>query len=123
LKKRPVSRIFWSPAGRFIVLAGIKSNLNGALEFYDVDEEKPLTTNLQHQQCSDLEWDPTGRYVVTYVSNSKSKMENGFKMWTFYGEELIKEERKNVFHQFSWRPRPPTYLLPEKIEWLKKKKM
>jgi len=94
--------------------------LNGALEFYDVDDQTSLTTNLQHQLCSDVEWDPTGRYVVTYVNNSKSKMENGYKMWTFYGAEL-REERKNNFYQFSWRPRPPSFLSKEKSEDLKKK--
>jgi len=105
------------------VLAGTKPSLNGALEFYDVDDQTSLTTNLQHQLCSHVEWDPTGRYVVTYVANMKSKMENGYKMWTFYGAECCKEERKNVLHQFSWRPRPPTFLPIEEQERLKKKEV
>jgi len=120
LEKRPVSRVKWSPTGRFVLFAGTKPALNGALEFYDVDDQTSLTSNLQHPLCSDIEWDPTGRYVVTSVSAKKSKMENGYKLWTFYGVEL-REERKNVFYQFSWRPHPPTLLPIEKINWLKEK--
>jgi len=69
----------------------------------------------------DIEWDPTGRYVVTYVSRNRDvKLENGYKMWTFYGGEL-KEERKSVFYQFLWRPRPPSFLPKDKQEWTAKK--
>jgi len=104
IDKRPVSRVTWSPQGRFIVLAGTKPTLNGALEFYDVDEQIPLTQNLQHPLCSDIEWDPTGRYVVTFVSNLKTKMENGYKLWTFYGAEIY-EERKNTFFFIFMAPK------------------
>jgi len=119
IEKRAVNRVYWSPNGRFILLAGIK--FNGVLEFYDVDDEISLTNNIQHSNCTDVEWDPTGRYVVTFVSHNKGvRNENGYKMWTFYGAEL-REERKNVFYQFSWRPRPSSILPKETLEWLKRK--
>ena len=33
-----------------------------------------LMNSSQHQQASDLEWDPSGRYVVTSVSVWKQKV-------------------------------------------------
>jgi len=44
------------------------------------------------------------------------------KCGLFYGAEL-REERKNNFYQFSWRPRPPSFLSKEKSEDLKKKRI
>jgi uncharacterized protein with WD repeat len=34
---------------------------------------------------SDIEWDPTGRYLVTYVSNWSFKGENAYMLWNFQG--------------------------------------
>jgi hypothetical protein len=38
---------------------------------------------------SDVEWDPTGRYVASSVT-SIHQMENGFNMWSFNGKLLYK---------------------------------
>ncbi len=35
LEKRAANVLFWSPAGRYCLLAGME-NLNGVFEFYDV---------------------------------------------------------------------------------------
>jgi translation initiation factor 3 subunit B len=37
LKGKQANALFWSPAGRYIILAGLKG-FNGQLEFYNVDE-------------------------------------------------------------------------------------
>ena len=34
--------------------------------------------------CTDIEWDPTGRFVATAV-NQAHQMENGWNLWTFSG--------------------------------------
>lgn len=77
--------IFWSPMGHNIVLAGLK-NLNGQLEFFNVDELETLST-AEHFMATDVEWDPTGRYVATSVSASH-QMENGYNLWSFNGKLL-----------------------------------
>ena len=41
--------------------------MDGQLEFYDTSE-LTLLTNAEHTQATDLEWDPSGRYIVTSVS-------------------------------------------------------
>lgn len=37
---------------------------------------------------SGIEWDPTGRYVVTGVSSLKCKMDCGYYIWSFQGKIL-----------------------------------
>lgn len=59
LEKRACNHLFWSPNGQFIVLAGLGS-MSGALEFVDTNEFTIMNLT-DHYQCSDVEWDPTGR--------------------------------------------------------------
>ena len=80
LKNKPANCLFWSPAGRFIVFGGLKG-LNGQLEFFDADEGTTMGT-AEHFMCTDVEWDPTGRYIATSVT-SVHQMENGFSVWDF----------------------------------------
>ena len=41
--------------------------MDGKLELYNTSE-MTLVTTAEHTQATDLEWDPSGRYVVTSVS-------------------------------------------------------
>lgn len=59
LKGKNANALFWSPAGRFIIFAGLKTQ-NGTLEFYNVDELETMASG-EHFMCTDIEWDPTGR--------------------------------------------------------------
>ena len=59
LKGKQANALFWSPTGRFIILAGLKG-FNGQLEFYNVDELETMAT-AEHFMATDIEWDPTGR--------------------------------------------------------------
>ena len=44
-------------------------SMDGQLEFYDAESsEFILMQSSEHGMATDLEWDPTGRYVVTSVS-------------------------------------------------------
>ncbi|KAI7757974.1 hypothetical protein M8C21_018695 [Ambrosia artemisiifolia] len=112
LKQKQANALFWSPSGRFIILAGLKG-FNGQLEFYNVDELETMAT-AEHFMATDIEWDPTGRYVATSVT-SVHEMENGFNIWSFNGK-LLYRILKDHFFQFLWRPRPPSFLSPEKEE-------
>lgn len=79
LEKRACNHLFWSPNGQFIVLAGLGSNGGGSLEFLDTNDFVIMNTT-DHFQASDVEWDPTGRYVITAVSSWKTKVDTGKKM-------------------------------------------
>ena len=68
-----------------MVLGGLKS-MTGQLEFFSADDFEVLNA-AEHFMCTDVEWDPTGRYVATAV-NHMHQMENGFKVWLFNGQLL-----------------------------------
>eukprot|EP00884_Botryococcus_braunii_P018580 jgi/Botrbrau1/5405/Bobra.182_1s0009.1 len=101
--------IHWSPQGKFLVLAGLKS-MQGQLTFFSADDFEVLNA-AEHFMCTDIEWDPTGRYVATSVT-SIHQMENGYKIWLFNGN-LIYQTQKERFYQFLWRPRAPSLLTKE----------
>jgi translation initiation factor 3 subunit B len=98
LKGKSANTLFWSPQGKNIVLAGLKS-LNGQLEFFNVDEFETMATT-EHFMCTDVDWDPTGRYVTTSVT-SVHQMENGFNMWAFNGRLLYRTPRDRFFQVYS----------------------
>ncbi|KAF5175883.1 Eukaryotic translation initiation factor 3 subunit b [Thalictrum thalictroides] len=116
LKGKPANALFWSPTGRFILLAGLRG-FNGQLEFFNVDELETMQTG-EHFMATDIEWDPTGRYVATSVT-SVHEMENGFHIWSFNGKLLYRIPRDR-FYQFLWRPRPASFLTAEKEEEIAK---
>ena len=110
LHGRPVTSLHWSPQGKFIIIAGLKG-LNGQLEFFNVDEMDTMAIN-EHFMCTNVDWDPTGRYVATSVT-TVHQMENGYIVWSFLGQQLYKINRDRFF-QFLWRPRYPVSLGEEK---------
>ncbi|KAJ3260819.1 Translation initiation factor 3 subunit b [Boothiomyces macroporosus] len=112
-----ISSVCWSPKGRFCVLAGLKG-MAGTLEFWDTEDFTKLGAG-EHYMCTDIEWDPTGRYVVTSVSYWRVQNDTGLIMWTLAGQELTKQYITG-FKQFAWRPRPPTLLSAEDQKKLKK---
>jgi translation initiation factor 3 subunit B len=81
LDKKNSNAIYWSPKGRFVVVATVHNQQSSELEFFDLDFEgekpdsdKDLTANLQlmntadHYGVTDVEWDPSGRFVATWAS-------------------------------------------------------
>ena len=62
--------------------------MNGQLEFFNVDEFEIMNAG-EHFMCTDIEWDPTGRYVATSVT-SVHQMENGFNVWSWNGHLLYR---------------------------------
>jgi len=117
LEKRAANHLFWSPQGDFIVLAGLH-NLNGALEFYNAAEMESMGSE-EHFMCTNVEWDPTGRYVTTVVSYWRHQLENGYNLYSFQGKPL-RHVLKDKFYQLLWRPRPPSLLPKERQEYIKK---
>ena len=87
IEKKTNNGIYWSPKGRFVVVATVASQQGSDLDFYDLDyegdkqdAEKDVSANLQlmatsdHYGLTDVEWDPTGRYVVTSASMFKQQV-------------------------------------------------
>eukprot|EP00007_Cunea_sp_BSH-02190019_P000532 CAMPEP_0174239100 /NCGR_PEP_ID=MMETSP0417-20130205/13450_1 /TAXON_ID=242541 /ORGANISM="Mayorella sp, Strain BSH-02190019" /LENGTH=692 /DNA_ID=CAMNT_0015318009 /DNA_START=83 /DNA_END=2158 /DNA_ORIENTATION=+ len=111
LEKTNTNHLFWSPAGRTILLAGMRS-MDGHLVFYDVETATTMAED-DHFGLSGVCWDPSGRFVVTFVSAAfGERMENGYSLYSFQGK-LLQKVLKDQFFQFLWRPRPPTLLTPE----------
>uniref|UniRef100_A0A1A9UP55 Eukaryotic translation initiation factor 3 subunit B n=1 Tax=Glossina austeni TaxID=7395 RepID=A0A1A9UP55_GLOAU len=109
LEKKSCTHLFWSPRGKFIVMANLTM---GTFEFVDTSNNFLITASPDHFRASEVEWDPTGRYVVTGVSSWKVKEDTGFNMYTFQGRIIRRNILKN-FVQFLWRPRPTTLLSEE----------
>ncbi|KAI9472227.1 MAG: eukaryotic translation initiation factor eIF2A-domain-containing protein [Benjaminiella poitrasii] len=134
LEKKTANYLFWSPKGHHIVLATLRSSTVHDLEFYDVDfeplsadkkDKKDPGANIQllstqdHYGVSDVEWDPTGRYVVTASSVWRPSGDHGFCLWDFKGQLLFKQNIEN-FKQFLWRPRPASLLSAEQKKKIRK---
>ncbi|KAF2200132.1 eukaryotic translation initiation factor 3 subunit B [Delitschia confertaspora ATCC 74209] len=135
VEKKNSNAIHWSPKGRFVVVATILSQQSFDLDFWDLsfekpkdekdDKEKELMANLQlmntveHYGVTNIEWDPTGRYVASYASAFRHRMENGYHLYDFKGQ-LLREEHIDGFKQFIWRPRPPTLLSKEEQAEIRK---
>jgi len=116
-ERKTANHIFWSPAGQFVVLAGLRS-MNGVLEFIDTADFTSMNSG-EHFMATDIEWDPTGRYIMTAVSWWGHKVDNAYWVWSFQGK-LLKRFQMEKFCQFSWRPRPPCFLTNKQIREIKK---
>ncbi|KAI1758935.1 eukaryotic translation initiation factor 3 [Hypoxylon sp. FL1150] len=132
LEKKNSNAIYWSPRGRFVVVAAVANQQSADLEFYDLDFEgekpesdKDLTANLQlmniadHYGMTDIQWDPSGRFVASWASVWKHTMENGYHIYDFRGE-LLREDAVEKFRQWLWRPRPATLLSKEEQKQIRK---
>jgi translation initiation factor 3 subunit B len=118
LEKTNTNHLFWSPAGRTILLAGMRS-MDGHLIFYDAQTGTTMAED-DHFGLSNVCWDPSGRFVSTFVSAAfGQRMENGYSLYSFQGK-LLQKILKDQFFQFLWRPRPPTLLTRPQEEEIQK---
>ena len=84
-----MSRSYTRLQGKYLVLAGLKGlNVNGQLEFISADDMEVLSA-AEHFLATEIEWDPTGRYVATAVT-AQQQMENGLNMWLFNGQLIYR---------------------------------
>ncbi|KAF9015242.1 translation initiation factor eIF-3b [Cyathus striatus] len=129
LPSRTSNAIRWSPRGRHAVLATVGSSSKSELEFWDLDfnnEDRKegqgskeewgsgiqMLGSADHYGVTDVEWDPSGRYLATSASAWTHTLENGYAIWDFRGQEQVKHIQDR-FKQFIWRPRPPSLLTKE----------
>ncbi|EDQ86753.1 uncharacterized protein MONBRDRAFT_38232 [Monosiga brevicollis MX1] len=95
--------VFWSPTSQHMILAD-RFKMNSQLVFVDANTMETIRI-VEHAMVTDIEWDPTGRYVASIASASKTQVDTGYIMWSFQGNQLHKMNRKHFF-QLLWRPRP-----------------
>ena len=112
LPNRSSNTIRWSPRGRHAVLATVGSTSKSELEFWDLDfnledvggrkdvnqtaskEEwgngiQPLGS-ADHYGVTDVEWDPSGRYLATSASAWRHTVRGfSFGLLVFYHSRLI----------------------------------
>jgi len=136
LASRTTNTIRWSPRGRHVVLATVGSTSKSELEFWDLDfntddvgrregQKEDWGSGIQqlgigdHYGVTDVEWDPSGRYLATAASAWTHTLENGYAIWDFRGQELEKH-LLDRFKQFLWRPRPPSLLTKEQKRQIRK---
>merc|ERR1719310_181875 len=116
-ERKVANCLFWCPTGQFVILAGMRQ-MNGVLEFVDTADFTSMGGG-EHFMCTDVEWDPTGRYVMTGVSWWGHKVDNAYWMWNFQGK-ILKRSTVEKFCQLVWRPRPPSLLSKEQLKDIKK---
>jgi len=110
LEGKQCNCLFWSPAGKVIILASLGDSASGTLDFYDISQKK-LIASKEHYRANAVLWDPSGRTVTTTVSQPiegghfKFAMDNGYIIWTFQGRQMVQQSFE-TFYQFQWRPRP-----------------
>lgn len=113
IERITANALFWSPRGRYLVVAGL-GQMQGILEFIDTKDMSTMN-RAEHFMASDVEWDPSGRFVVSSVSYWRNQNDTGYYVWSFQGK-LLQREIRDKFYQLIWRPRPPTPLTKPQIE-------
>eukprot|EP01006_Ploeotia_vitrea_P017296 TRINITY_DN48392_c0_g2_i1.p1 TRINITY_DN48392_c0_g2~~TRINITY_DN48392_c0_g2_i1.p1 ORF type:complete len:700 (-),score=427.22 TRINITY_DN48392_c0_g2_i1:509-2293(-) len=123
LTGKTCNRLVWSPSGQHLVIAGL-TPYPGALEFVDMANYN-TTASVEHHQCTNLEWDTSGRYLLTSVTGPigletwKYAMSMGYKIWSATGVLQVDVSVERCY-QIMWRPRPPSPLPADKLYEIRK---
>ncbi|PJF17359.1 Eukaryotic translation initiation factor 3 subunit B [Paramicrosporidium saccamoebae] len=107
VERKTLNRFLWSPRGEFVLFVGTDST-SAMLEFFSAQEMTTLATR-EHFLATDAAWDPSGRFVSSWVSAWKQSSDHGFIIWDMRGEQVARLNTSRMSH-FAWRPRPPTLL-------------
>ncbi|KAJ1893943.1 Translation initiation factor 3 subunit b [Kickxella alabastrina] len=123
--RKKVTALKWSPRGRHIVLATIRTTSTYDLDFVDIEFDHAAATKSgnagdavtivasgDHYGITDFDWDPTGRFITTTSSSWYHSAEHGYILWDFKGEQIHKGIIEG-FKQLLWRPRPRSLLTEE----------
>jgi translation initiation factor 3 subunit B len=111
------SEVVWSPAGSVVALAYFAPD-TCIFDLHDVESNTVLASQLRHDRCSRIYWDPSGRFLATCTitdlrnASARANFEDGFNIYTFQGKLLNRVKREKLY-QFAWRPRPKDLLTAE----------
>jgi translation initiation factor 3 subunit B len=117
--KYRINHIAWSPKGQFLLIASLSGT--GHIEWWDM-HDCVLLSSIDDASYTNLAWDPTGRYLATWVSSLKLKHDIELAMWTCVGRALYKmggADMKELL-TVSWRPRPPSLLSEADVKNVKR---
>merc|ERR1711988_1347129 len=119
LPSNSFTEIFWAPGGQYFVCAAMGGSSSGDLLFGGLmpDNKLEVLHRDEHFMLTNVEWDPSSRYVITAVTQPmrdegagfKYQMEAGYAIWTFQGRQLHKQQKEKLY-VVSWRPHPPSLL-------------
>lgn len=77
--------------------------MNGVLEFYDTSDVVCMN-QAEHFMATDVEWDPTGRYVATSVSWWAHKVSTTFHFECASEQSFFNGEHKVPQDPKTWNP-------------------
>lgn len=117
LERKMLSKFVWSPRGDYVLFTGMDS-ISGYLEFWNVSDFALLNSK-EHMTATHAEWDPSGRFVISYISYSRFQTDNAFIIWDFKGEQLSKNNLPKL-NWIAWRPRPKSLLSKDQQKYIKK---
>jgi|EP00927_Polykrikos_kofoidii_P049678 translation initiation factor 3 subunit B len=126
LPSNSFNEFYWGPEGQYFVIAALQLGdlLFGGLT---ADNKLEISHQDEHYLLTDVQWDPSGRYVLTSVTQPmqrdgdgyKYSMEAGYALWTFQGRLLFRQQKEKL-HQVAWRPHPPSLLSAERQNDIRK---
>lgn len=112
-KNRTVTQIFWAPLGQHCVCATLHSKAQTSspvIEYFDVQQtDVQMLNRIEHDKITDCEWDPTGRYFLSYVSYWTDRQENAYSVTNFQGKQMYRTNLDKLY-KISWRPTPASIL-------------
>lgn len=100
----PRNTVIFSPHGRFVCIAGF-GNLAGEMDFWEKNKFKMMGTCQDLHGAKSFEWAPDGRTFITSVLWPKRRVDNGIKVWTYFGD-LVYQEKIDRLAQVALRPAP-----------------
>ncbi|GMH45057.1 hypothetical protein BSKO_13014 [Bryopsis sp. KO-2023] len=101
----PHNMIRWNPQGRFLCVAGF-GNLPGDIVFWD-KKNNGSCRRITTVRCPSvtMEWSPCGRHILTAITAPRLRVDNAFKVYTYYGE-LVHHETFKELYEAQWVPAP-----------------
>lgn len=99
-----MNTIRWNPQGRFLLLGGF-GNCPGVMTFWDRNKKKPIAECQDKDSPRYFEWLPDGRSFLTATPRPQRTVDNGYKIWSYYGK-IIHHELVDRIFQVAIRPAP-----------------
>lgn len=117
LERKLLTKFLWSPRGDYALFTGMDA-ASGYMEFWSINDFVLLCSK-EHVTATDAEWDPSGRFVISYISYSRFQSDNAFIVSDFKGVQLCKVNMPKMSWA-AWRPRPKSMLTREQQKAIKK---
>lgn len=94
--------IMFSPHGRFVCFGGFQG-LAGEMDFWDKTAFKKIGTAKDIHMPGSFAWTPDSRNFITAALFPRRRVDEGFKVWTYYGE-LVYETKMPKLREIAVRP-------------------